>query len=72
METVEAVYEIKVDWKLGQDSSKWWDKVCIDIMEVFGLPGDRYTSHPHTDCMLFRFNSHKDYQLCKILLSDKI
>jgi len=72
MEIVNSVYELRIDWKLTQDTDKWWNAVCADIMEVFGLPGDRYTSHPYQDCMLFRFKSKKDYQLCKILVSDKI
>jgi hypothetical protein len=70
--TVDVVYEIKIDWKLGHDTDRWWNQLCADIMEVFGLPGDRYTSHPYEDCMLFRFKSKKDYQLCKILISEKI
>ena len=70
--TVKTVYEIKIEWKLGQDTNKWWNQVCADIMEVFGLPGGRYTSHPYEDCMLFRFNSIKDYHLCKLMISDKI
>jgi hypothetical protein len=72
VEIVDVVYELKVEWKLGQDTNKWWNQTCADIMEVFGLPGGKYTSHPSADFMLFRFNSKKDYQLCKILLSDRL
>jgi hypothetical protein len=68
--TVNSVYELRIDW--NKQSNFWWNEVCADIMEVFGLPGDRYTSHPCEDCMLFRFKSKKDYNLCKILISDKI
>ena len=70
METVESVYEIRLNW--DNQNKYWWNQVCADVVEIFGLPGDRFTSHPHEDCMLFRFKSKKDYQLCKILLSDKI
>ena len=42
------------------------------VVEVFGMPGDRYTYHPRYEDMRFLFTSKKDYQLCKILLSDKI
>jgi hypothetical protein len=70
MEKTNVVWELRLDWH-NQDG-KWWNEACADVVEVFGLPGDRFTSHPHEDCMLFRFNSKKDYQLCKILLSDKI
>ena len=70
VETVESVYEIRLNW--DNQNKYWWNQVCADVVEIFGLPGDRFTSHPYEDCMLFRFKSKKDYQLCKILLSDKI
>ena len=65
-------YKIIVDWKLGQDTNKWWTQTCIDIMEVFGLPGDRYISQPTADFMVFTFKNKKDADLCKVLLSEKI
>ena len=64
--------EIRVDWKLGQDTSKWWNHLCADIMEIFGLPGDRYISSPTADYMIFTFKTKKDADLCRILLSEKI
>jgi hypothetical protein len=70
MEIVDAVYQIQLNWK-NQDEY-WWNEVCTDVIEIFGLPGDRFTSHPYEDYILFCFNSKKDYELCKILLSDKI
>ena len=70
METVNSVYEIRIDWNNQRNS--WWNEVCAGIMEVFGLPGLKYTSHPYETCMLFRFKSKKDYHLCKILISDKV
>ena len=70
METVNSVYEIRLNWE--NQNKYWWNEVCADVVEIFGLPGDRFTSHPFDDCMLFRFKSKKDYQLCKILLSDKL
>jgi hypothetical protein len=39
-------------------------------MEVFGLPGNRYTTHPSTHYMAFKFNSEKDFILAEILLSE--
>jgi hypothetical protein len=63
-------FVVSLPWK-GQ-SEYWWNEACADVIEVFGLPGDRYTSHPTTNNMDFYFRSEKDYQLCKILLSDKI
>lgn len=68
--TVTVVWEIKLLW--NNQNNYWWNEVCADVVEIFGLPGDRFTSHPYDDCMLFRFKSKKDYQLCKILLSERL
>ena len=62
-------YIVRLPWS-GQ-SSYWWNEACAEVVEVFGLPGDRFTSHPTQDHMDFYFKSKKDYELCKILLSDK-
>jgi hypothetical protein len=64
------IHLVRLPW-IGQ-SGTWWNEACADIMDVFGLPGGRFTSHPTVDCMDFYFKSEKDYHLCKILLSDKI
>lgn len=63
-------HKVHVPWA-GQ-ASYWWKEACADIMEVFGLPGDRYTSHPTADYIDFYFKSEKDKWLCEILLSDKL
>lgn len=50
----------------------WWNEACADVLEVFGLPGDKFTSHPEMDRMDFLFKSEKDADLCRILLSERI
>jgi hypothetical protein len=50
----------------------WWNETCAMVLEVFGLPGNRYTSHPEHDYMKFIFKNEKDASLCKILLSDRL
>ena len=64
------VHKVSIPWQ-GQ-REYWWNEACADVLEVFGLPGGRFTSHPQMNQMDFYFKSKKDYQLCKILLSDKI
>lgn len=63
-------HEVYVDWNL--QPGKWWNHTCADIMEVFGLPGDRYVSTPTQDFLIFTFKNTKDADLCRILLSEKI
>ena len=50
----------------------WWNETCAMVLEVFGLPGDRYVSKPDHDYMSFTFKNEKDASLCKILLSDRL
>jgi len=62
---------ILVPWKKEQ-TGFWWNETCGMVVEHFGLPGDRYTSHPEADQMTFRFHNEQDAMMCKILLSDRI
>jgi hypothetical protein len=70
MEITNTKWELVIPWH-NQDNN-WWNETCASVVEVFGLPGDRYTYHPRYEDMRFLFTSKKDYHLCKILLSDKI
>jgi hypothetical protein len=66
----EYIHVVSIPWQ-GQ-KEYWWNETCTDILEVFGLPGDRFTSHPSENKMDFYFKTEKDAQLCKILVSEKI
>lgn len=63
-------HRVSIPWT-GQPNY-WWNEACADVLEVFGLPGDKFTSHPGMDNMDFYFKSEKDAELCKILLSEHI
>lgn len=60
-------YCVKIDWN---DTD--WNTLCADVMEVFGLPGNRYMCQTSVDYMIFMFKSEKDKQLCTLLLSEYI
>jgi len=62
--------EVIIPWQ-GQNSI-WWNEACAQVLEVFGLPGDRYTYHPTIEHMVFLFKNEKDAILCKILLSERL
>jgi hypothetical protein len=49
-----------------------WNHICADVMEVFGLPGHRFSSHFTPKEITLYFKSKKDLELCKILLSEKL
>ena len=50
----------------------WWNETCALVLEVFGLPGDKYESKPDTNYMSFIFKNKKDADLCRILLSERL
>jgi predicted TIM-barrel fold metal-dependent hydrolase len=65
------VNEVLVPWK-DEQTGFWWNETCAMVLDHFGLPGDRYTSHPAENNMTFKFINEQDALMCKILLSDRI
>ena len=63
-------YEIIVAWH-NQDNL-WWNETCAMVLEVFGMPGNRFVYKPFEDFMTFTFKSKKDADLCRILLSERL
>ena len=63
-------HEIVVVWH-NQDNL-WWNETCAMVLEVFGLPGNRFVYKPFEDFMTFTFKSKKDADLCRILLSEQL
>lgn len=61
---------ITISWA-GQGND-WWNEACIEVIEVFGLPGERFRWCPTPEYMEFIFNSKKDADLCRILLSHRL
>jgi hypothetical protein len=57
------VHKVKVNWTLGQDTTEWWNQVCIWAIEEFGLPGGKYKTELTEDYMIFDFNEKEDAAL---------
>jgi hypothetical protein len=64
-------HQVKINWHTGQ-GNVWWNETCAMVLEVFGLPGNRFMYRPYMDHMIFEFENEKDQRLCQILLSDRI
>lgn len=62
---------IKVHWHRHGDIG-WWNETCASVLEVFGLPGQRFYYKPHPDYMTFTFKTTRDADLCRVLLSEKL
>jgi len=52
-------YTIRIPWKLG-DTVQRWDETCAWAMEQFGLPGDKFITHPTEEYMDFMFKNEED------------
>ena len=63
-------HEIIVDWHM--QGNAWWNETCALVLQVFGLPGNRFVYTPSEDFMIFTFKSKKDAALCRILLSERL
>jgi len=50
---------VRIPWRHNDTISRW-DEVCIWAIEQFGLPGQRYTTHPTSEHMDFAFESSQD------------
>ena len=61
---------ITINWH--SQGNHWWNETCADVLEVFGLPGDRFHYKPYPTHMTFTFKKMHDAELCKVLLSDKL
>jgi hypothetical protein len=61
---------ITINWH-SQDNL-WWNETCADVLEIFGLPGNRFYYKPYPTHMTFTFKSLKDAELCRLLLSEKL
>ena len=50
---------IRIPWQIGNTITAW-NEVCAWSIEQFGLPGDRFTTHPTEDYMDFKFLDEQD------------
>lgn len=55
---IEFKHIVHVPW--AGDAITAWNEICINALEVFGLPGDRYITHTDADFMDFIFKTERD------------
>ena len=61
----EGWIRVRIPWRTGQ-GEEWWNVTCAWAIEHFGLPGDRYMTHPTEDFMDFVFRDDKDAAFFKL------
>jgi len=47
-----------------------WNEMLADIVDQFGLPGDRYLASPCVNSMVFKFRNEQDQLLFKLKWSE--
>lgn len=51
---------VRIPWSREHDNEYKWNEVCARAIEMFGLPGDRFTTSANVNYMDFTFKSNKD------------
>jgi hypothetical protein len=64
--------DVTVIVRWNNQKEYWWNETCAMVLEQFGLPGERYTSHPTENEMTFKFFNEKDATMCRLLLSERL
>ena len=60
---VSQATKVRIPWNRGNSFSgtvDGWNQICAWAMEKFGLPGDKYTTHPTENYMDFYFQDERD------------
>lgn len=63
---------VRIAWGREFDNEQQWNNVCTWAIERFGLPGDRFQSHPNIDYMDFVFKSNKDALMMALMFNAPI
>lgn len=61
---------ITVNWNPKKIDDLRWNEICAQIVEKFGLPGNRYVTEVCESYMKFKFEDEKDSTMCRLFLSE--
>ena len=67
MKSADHPHGMILNWLYHDNEMQRWDHMLADIVQVFGLPGDRYVTEITTEDMTFWFRDHHDallFRLC--------
>ena len=65
-------YHCTVPWQCQDNPMFYWDNLCAEAIELFGLPGDRYVTDISEQSMTWSFRSDKDAVLFRLKFSENI
>ena len=70
MKDTEYTYPVTVALSMYRNDIPYWDKICIEAMELFGLPGGRYITNIGGNSMDWIFRDQQDALLFKLKFSE--
>ena len=56
---MQAGIKVRIPWRIN-DNIPQWNETCAWAIEQFGLPGNKFTTHPTEEYMDFVFVDNKD------------
>jgi hypothetical protein len=63
---MQAGTKVRIPWIQG-DTVTDWNETCARAIELFGLPGDKFTTRLTEDHLDFIFNDEKDAILFELV-----
>jgi hypothetical protein len=63
---------VHIPWSPKANSNIMWNEITSNIVEHFGLPGDKYTTELNENYMNFKFHDDREGLMCKMLVSEYI
>lgn len=64
VDTKKYPYVVRIDWQVYIN----WNKICIEAIEHYGLPGSKYMVNSTADYMDFCFKCEKDAIWFKLII----
>ena len=68
----EYVHHCTIPWVKRDNPLFYWDTVCANAVDLFGLPGDRYITDISEHSMTWSFRSDHDAVLFRLKFSEAI
>ena len=72
MRDPEYTYPVTVELSVYRNDIPHWDKICMEAMELFGLPGGRYITDLSGNSMDWIFQDQQDALLFKLKFSEVV
>ena len=66
------MYHCTIPWVDQTNTRLYWDTTCVEAIEVFGLPGDRYITDIGEQWMTWSFCDSKDAVFFKLKFGDVV